>query len=89
MRKTIALVAFAVVCASGLMAQGPPNNGKEVTVIRGKVMGFASVSPALTKELQAKQQGKKPEAPPKGPHAFVGQHGFAYVSPHAEGKKKQ
>lgn len=88
MRKPIALFVFPLLCCSGLLAQqGQQNNGKEITVIRGKVMGFASVSPALTKELEAKQ-GKKPEAPPKGPHVFAGKHGFAYVSPHAEGKKK-
>lgn len=88
MRKPIALLVFPLLCCSGLLAQqGQGNNGKETTVIRGKVMGFSSVSPALTKELDAKS-GNKPAAPPKGPHVFVGKHGFAYVSPHAEGKKK-
>ena len=87
MRTTIAVFALPLLCCCGLAAQGQSNNGKETTVIRGKVMGYSSVSPALIKELEAKQ-GKKPEAPPKGPHVFVGQHGFAYVSPQAEGKKK-
>jgi len=64
-------------------------NKKETTTIRGKNMGFTSVSPALEKDIEAKS-GKKaaPDPKSKGPNAYVGKHGFAYVSPEAEGKKK-
>jgi len=62
----------------------------EVTVIRGKVMGHATVSPALQQEIEVRY-GKKaaPDPKSKGPNAFVGKHGFAYVSPQAEAKDKK
>ena len=64
--------------------QGQPNK-TEITQIRGKIMGFSSVSPALQKEVEAKN-GKKPapDLQSKGPNSSVNKHGFAYVSPKAE-----
>ena len=83
------LAILLLPCAFAL-AQGQQTNKTEVVVIRGKVMGFASVSPALQKEIEAKH-GKKPApvANAMGPNAQVGKHGYTYVSPSAEGKGKK
>ncbi len=77
---------FFLPCAC-LLAQGPGSGKTEATVIRGKLMGYSAVSPALQRQIEAKY-GKKPDPDPKakGPNAQVGKHGFAYVSPSAEGK---
>jgi len=70
-----------------LTAAEPPRK-TEVATIRGEVVGFSAVSPALQKQLEARN-GKKPEPNPnaKGPNAHVGKHGFTYVSKQAKGKK--
>ncbi len=84
-----ALLALLLPCAFAL-AQGRQPGKTELIVIRGKVMGLATASPALQKEIQAKY-GAKPAPDPKvkGPNAQVGKNGFAYVSPHAEGRRNR
>ncbi len=54
--------AFLLPCVVAC-AQGQPPKKTEITQIRGKVMGFSSVSPALQKELEAKH-GNKPAPDP-------------------------
>lgn len=82
----LALLSVPLVMAQG---QGQGRGRTEVTTIRGKVMGFASVSPALQAEIEARY-GRRPRPDPnsRGPNAQVGRHGFAYVSPEAEKKNK-
>ena len=60
----------------------------ELTIIRGKVVGFTSISPALLKEIEAKY-GKKPDKDPEsmGPNVHVGKHSVTYVSPYIEKSK--
>ena len=86
-RITSLLLILLLPCAWALAQQ--QGGKKQTTTIRGKNMGFTSVSPALQEEIAAKK-GTKPAPDPnsKGPNAQVTKHGFAYVSPAAEGKKK-
>jgi hypothetical protein len=78
-------------CASAFAQQGPQfAPGKtEVASVKGKVVGYSNVSPALQKEIEAKY-GKKPAPNPnaKGPNAQVSNRGFVYVSPNQPPAKK-
>ena len=78
--------------AQGQSASNPnaqSGRGRQDVVIRGETVGFVSVSPALEKQIEAKN-GKKPAPNPgaMGPNAEVRSDGFTYVSPTAKGKKK-
>lgn len=74
---------IAVACTMSLFAQQPTRT--EVNVIRGKPVGFSSVSPALQKQLEAKY-GKRvaPDSKANGSNAQVTKRGFVYVTPTAE-----
>jgi hypothetical protein len=57
--------------------------------IRGKEMGFVSVSPALVKAFEAANGNKPPETPTAiNFNTHVWEYGFTYVSKQAEGKQK-
>jgi len=82
-------LAMLATTAWAQSASPPPQANAEATVIRGRQMGFTAVSPALQAAIEAKY-GKKPAPDPKskGRNAYVGKHGFAYVSQCAEDKRK-
>ncbi len=80
-RAGFLLLAVFAVASVWAQAQAPPSN-KEVVVVRGKSVGFTSVSPALQAVVE-KKYGKKsnPDSNAAGPNMFVGKHGFVRLSP--------
>jgi hypothetical protein len=89
--KRIGLFLPLVLSAAACAQQGPQlAPGKtEVASVKGKVVGYSNVSPALQKEIEAKY-GKKsaPNPNAKGPNAQVTNRGFVYVSPNQPPAKK-
>lgn len=89
--KRLCLFVSMSVCVMAFAQQGSQlAPGKtEVASVKGKVVGYSNVSPALQKEIEAKY-GKKPAPNPnaKGPNAQVTNRGFVYVSPNQPQPKK-
>ena len=88
--KVVAL-SFLLLATAGIfpaMAQNQgnaaPGRGKQTVTIRGKQVGFVSVSPALQDAIE-KKTGKRPDPDPgsAGPNAFVSKHGLVRLSPYA------
>ena len=86
--KVVAL-SFLLLATAGIfpaMAQNQGNaasgKGKQTVTIRGKQVGFISVSPALQDAIE-KKYGKRPDPDPNsaGPNTFVSKHGFVRLSP--------
>ena len=86
---SLLLVVFPLGLALGQEAV-PKDKDKEIVKIRGKEMGYISVSPDLQQEIEAKA-GKGDQVPSEKGNAntYVGKHGFVYVSEQAEAEKQK